>query len=236
MRLAVLTTQTLHHAYFVRELAKFWPIERVFVETRSAKAPFDTAHPFEVLREVYESELWFEGADGALEDLAETTVFDSLNSPSAIQELNDFRADVAVVFGTGKLSVDVIRTCPNGMVNLHGGDPEKYRGLDTHLWAVYHREFDELVTTLHYVNATLDDGDIIGREPINLLPGTKLHQLRQFNTKTCVKLVKDALVKFEKNGSFPVHPQIKSGRSYSFMPTVLKELCVNHFERYTKNL
>ena len=46
-------------------------------------------------------------------------------------------------------------------INLHGGDPEKYRGLDSHLWSIYHEDWASLVSTLHVVSKDLDAGDSI---------------------------------------------------------------------------
>ena len=40
----------------------------------------------------------------------------SCNSAEMLQEIQDERPDFAVVFGTGKLSVDEI---PDGMINVH---------------------------------------------------------------------------------------------------------------------
>ena len=37
---------------------------------------------------------------------------------------------------------------------------EKYRGLDSHLGALWHRDYSELKTCLHQLSDTLDDGDI----------------------------------------------------------------------------
>ena len=49
----------------------------------------------------------------------------------------------------------------NKIFNLHGGDPEKYRGLDSHYWSIYHNDFKSLITTLHKVRPILDTGEIV---------------------------------------------------------------------------
>ena len=47
MKLVVLSTDTLHHAFIVREIAKAHPVELVISELRSLSPPFETHHEFE---------------------------------------------------------------------------------------------------------------------------------------------------------------------------------------------
>jgi folate-dependent phosphoribosylglycinamide formyltransferase PurN len=236
MRLAVLTTETLHHAYFVRELSRHHPIQLVMGESSGIIPPFDITHSFEASRDVHERDTWFGGLDVDLASFAPTSAVRSMNDPAAVQQLRDTSPDVVIVFGTGKLHPPVIDLCPHGIVNLHGGDPENYRGLDTHLWAIYHRDFSALVTTLHGLTAELDDGEIVGRHALPLSHGMRLHELRRVNTEVCVRLVTNALEGFARRGHFASRPQTRCGRYYSFMPSVLKALCVQRFEKYTTRL
>ena len=141
-----------------------------------------------------------------------------------------------IVFGTGKVSKQVIQVCPNGIINLHGGNPEEYRGLDSHLWAIYHHDFSGLVTTLHRINEELDDGDIILQMPIQLRPDMGLHELRRYNTDVCIEMVLSAFDMFNRQGYMIDRPQQKRGRYYSFMPSVIKEICLKYFNQYVVNL
>jgi methionyl-tRNA formyltransferase len=234
MKLVVLTTETLHHAYFVRELQRAHPIAEVLVETEARRAPFPTAHPFEITRDQLEREVFFGGQPRPISAFAPCQEWTSMNRPEAVAALARARPDVVVVFGTGKLSPEVIAVCPQGIINLHGGDPEEYRGLDTHLWAIYHRDFANLVVCLHRLNARLDDGEILARAPIPVSPGLTLPELRARNTQVCVELTRQALDEHARTGSFTTTPQARIGRYYSFMPAVLKDLCVANFERFTR--
>ena len=122
------------------------------------------------------------------------------------------------------------------MVNLHGGNPEEYRGLDSHLWAIYHNEFINLITVLHLVDSNLDTGDIVETSNIELFAGMDIKALRKINTEICLNITIKALSNYEKNNIFDSRPQLKIGRYYSFMPSVLKDSCVKNFLRYTKDL
>ncbi|MFQ5651443.1 MAG: formyltransferase family protein [bacterium] len=236
MRIAVLTTETTHHTFFVRELGKVFPELCVVVEQQTLSPRFETHHPFEHEREEYERRVFFDGNGTTLADIARPFLVDSVNDPRALEHLTRLKPDVMVVFGTGIIREELLRLASPNMVNLHGGDPEAYRGLDSHLWAIYHRDYSNLITTLHYVNKDLDDGEIILQAPIRLFPGMRLHELRRFNTEVCVQLVVSALDMYARFGRFISRPQRSSGRYYSFMPAVLKDICVKRFESYTAKL
>lgn len=234
MKLVLLTTDTLHHVYFVRELAPRFPLARIFVETTGVTAPFPTAHPYEAERDDYERTHWFGAAPPPLETFAPVTRCARMRGAAA--ELRALAPEVIVVFGTGRLGAEVIGTCPTGIINLHGGDAERYRGLDSDLWSIYHGDFAALAVTLHRLNAELDDGELILEAPIPLHRGMGLHELRAVKTEVCVRLVVAALAMYQALGAFISRPQRQQGRYYSFMPAPLKDLCVERFAQHTREL
>lgn len=234
MKLAILTTETLHHLYFLKKLRSKFEICAVFLEDSNNKAPFDTSHPVEKERDEYELEDWFKGKIPETEEFCDSVYrFNSVNEDDSVNLIKEIKPDVTVVFGTGKISAEFIEKCPGFLLNLHGGDPQKYRGLDTHLWAVYHNEFEELVTTLHVVAPRLDAGEIVGILPLPIKKGMGMKHLRQINTEVCVSLVCNALNEYQQTGKISSEKQKSLGRYYSFMPAVIKEICVKKFHRYT---
>ena len=236
MRLVILTTETLHHCYFVREVTASNPVDLVVIEGDHPIAPFDTHHAFEDQRDAYERATWFGDGRASIEEFAETLEVKSANDPDAIDRLRRIQPEVIVVFGTAKLSRAVIATCPHGIVNLHGGDPEHYRGLDSRLWTIYHGDYEQLKVTLHRVNERLDGGEIVVQRPLPLRRSMGIHELRHVSTEVCVDVVRTALGQWGGDGGFASTPQRQTGRYYSFMPAALKELCKNKFEAYTRNI
>jgi Formyl transferase len=236
MRIALLTTDTVHHAYFVREIAGQYPETKVFCETEPLSTPFETAHPFERDRDRYEREAWFAGALPVLDDFASCVRAPVIGGSALEIELERNAPDVTMVFGTRKLPRSLIERCRGPLLNFHGGDPEAYRGLDSHLWAIYHRDFGALSTCLHVVSERLDDGPIVAIAPVPLKKGMKLCQLRQSNTELCVRLALGVLEALKREGRIVSRPQRCRGRYYSFMPAVLKCSCVARFAAYTEEL
>lgn len=233
LKVAILTTETLHHAYFVREIVTRYPATEVFCERNVLIAPFETSHPYEAVRDGYERNYWFGGGAATLADFAAVTTFSSINDEAAMIALRRFDPDVLVNFGTGKVKEPVLNFKVGRFFNLHGGDPQRYRGLDSHLWAIYHGDFSGLVTTFHRLTSTLDAGDIVLMQALPLRPHMALHELRVANTKVCVDMTLAALAQIAIEGDVRGQPQVGKGRYYSFMPAVLKQVCVGKFERFT---
>ncbi len=236
MRLVIATTETTHHNFIVRELIKGYPITHVLCETESVSPPFEVFHPYMKLQEEHELSAFSSGKLPSLESLAPTTRVDTINSVDSRNTLVDLKPDVVIVAGTRRWGIPLIEACSARIVNLHGGDPESYRGLDSHLWAIYHGDFESFFVTLHRLNAELDDGEVIAQGRILLDRDMKFHELRARNAQLCVELLVDALQTYERVGDFVSTPQQRKGRYYSFMPTVLKDICVARFERFTAKL
>lgn len=233
LKVAVLTTETLHHAYFVREIAARYPATEAFCERNVLCAPFETTHPYEAERDRHEQEFWFGGRRAGLADFVPVTTLPSINDDAALAALRRFDPDVLVDFGTGKVKGPVLNFRPDRFFNLHGGDPQQYRGLDSHLWAIYHGDFSGLVTTLHRLTAALDAGDIIFTREVPLREAMSLHELRATNAQVCVDMTLSALAQIAAKGDVSGARQVGQGRYYSFMPAVLKEICVGKFTKFT---
>lgn len=179
MNVALLTTETSHHLFFAAEVAARHQLALVVVETGALVPPFETRHPFEDERDAYERENLLGNSPPRFEEFARTVEVESVDAADSL--LRDAHADVALVFGTRRLAPTTIAAAAPCCLNLHGGDPERYRGLDTHLWAIYHRDFANLVTTLHRVDPGLDTGDIVLESAVPLASGMRLHEFRAAN-------------------------------------------------------
>jgi methionyl-tRNA formyltransferase len=236
MRVCILTTETPHHTYFTKALAADGHDVLALVEERVSVPRYEIAHPFEAERDNFERAEWFSGREARIRDFAEARTFTDINLPACLDSLTDFAPDLTVTFGTGRLRAEMIARGGDRLVNLHGGDPEHYRGLDTHLWAVWHKDFGSLATCLHRVAEGLDTGDVFACLPVEVAPGSGLHQLRKANTETCLQLTRMAVCQLQAEGHLTTRPQRQVGRYYSFMPSALKAVCVQQFSRFTARL
>lgn len=63
-----------------------------------------------------------------------------------------------------------------GCINIHNSPLPKYRGMLPNFWQMYHGE-KAVGTTIHRINASLDDGNIIVQSETPILPGESLDSL-----------------------------------------------------------
>lgn len=235
MKIALLTTDTTHHLFFAKELNKYCKVNAIAIEESSFQPQFETKHQFEAKRDKYEIDTLLEN-DDSFENICSTNRFNNINDKECFSYISKIEPDIIIVFGTGLVRKRLINLCPDGIINLHGGDPQQYRGLDSHLWAIYHKEFEQLITTLHRLNNKLDDGEIINQLPINISRNFDIKKLRAENTKVCLKLVLTAIKDYQKKGQFNSYLQKQKGRYYSFMPSCLKEICVKNLQEHVRRL
>lgn len=232
VRVALLTTDTPHHVFFAQRLAEMGDLVLTVVETTGLHVPYETHHPFEDERDAYEVEELLGGRRRGLGEVAPVVRCKNANVPEAVGALGDAAPEVTFVFGTGVLRRGLIDAIPGHLLNLHGGDPERYRGLDTHLWAIWHNDPAGLVTALHELEPRLDAGAIVAAEALRLPLRLPLAHLRALNARVCVRLAEAALERVADGSPLDARRQRQLGRYYSAMPSVLKQVCVERMERW----
>ena len=85
---------------------------------------------------------------------------ESINDPSVIEVLRRANPELVVVLGTSIIKESVLAAAPC-FVNLHAGITPLYRGSHGQFWAVVNRDFDNIGTTLHFVDKGIDTGAIL---------------------------------------------------------------------------
>ena len=98
MQLVVLTTGAVRRRYLVEKLQARFPIARVLVETRDPPPPYPTAHPLDDARKTRERDNWYDGNPPTFESIADVQSFENLNEPEAVDQLQDLKPDVLLVF------------------------------------------------------------------------------------------------------------------------------------------
>ena len=236
MNTVLLTTFTCHHSYFAAAVRDEFPWRAIFLENDKTHSFSKAHHGFEKAQYEYERRELGGGLWDSMNDIAPTKTFPCLNDAECVAALRALNPEVVIVFGTGRLKPSVIEVASRACLNLHGGDPEEYRGLDSHLWAIYHQDWRSLITTLHHVDSRLDTGDIVLQEQLRLSRHVKLYELRAVNTRACVNLVLMALDSLHRRGWLPRRCQRRHGRYYSSMPRELKKVCARKFNKHVKEL
>lgn len=137
----------------------------------------------------------------------------AINVPVYVDEIRALKPDVIAVCGTSILKKAIIAIPPKGVVNLHGGLAQWYRGVWTTLWAVYNREPEYVGATVHYVSEGIDDGNIIYQGRPVISEDDNQETLYVKVVKLGIELMLKALNEIG-DGTVRSHPLTRKGRLY----------------------
>lgn len=234
MKILLLTTDTTHHTKFTESLAQHAEVVVVSESKSSVRPDFATAS--EILapqQKAYELDRWFGGSDVQLRDICDPIEIPSVNSFNFTDFKSTFQQDFTLVFGTSILSRGTIRAIGTQIFNFHGGDPQSYRGLDSHLWCAYHADWQNLKVALHVLEATIDTGPLLTLQEVDIEYQSSLHQLRAFTTELCISMIFNLINTWPEPVASHSMQFYERGRYYSHMPAVLLDRCRHNYSRWT---
>ena len=248
LNIAVLTTDTAHHRFFLRELNRELPKEARVVMTLFEERPYpmrrkrlkhiytNFSNPWKALVEnpyiqpksftlrqaAFERPRFFPGNDDSLPSHVESHRVWSVNNDQSQSIIDRVSPDLILVYGTGLVKKKIFGKPPLGTVNAHGGKLPNYRGLDTNLWAAFEGRPQDMMLTLHQMDETFDTGPVYASRPI--LPNGELsiYSLRYFTALICTQMYLDLVESFIA-GTATATPQSDApSRYYSLMPWAFK--------------
>lgn len=234
-KIIILASDTLHRRYFIKQIISSGiEVELVIFETDLVQPTFETG-PFYIEEEAdFEKKNFFTAFDDSLAAV-DVHYVKNINSSEAESLIRNAQSDLAVVFGTRKVKENITSLFSEGLMNVHRGIAQAYRGLDTNLWAIYHEDFSNIGVTVHDVNNVLDTGHIIKQSVLDIQPGTEIFQLRYYETLLATQLTIEALLD-HLSGCIQFTPQEQIGRYYSFMPLVIKKTLPAKLKKYLNSL
>ena len=258
MRVAILTTDTKHHRYFANKLsarAETWVLMETrtldysrlyFKHLRRRKTPWALldnpylrlpAPTFDRLQGEFEDHFWDDGTPSAFQGHQELTTFPSANDPACISVLKEVRPELIISFGTGLIRREILGL-DAFKVNIHRGILPRYRGLDADLWALYHRDFDRVGTTVHRLDAQFDTGPIVAQERLELGPSMRAHQIRYHTTLQATRMIEGLIDRMASDGGpGELVPQdLSQGRQYSHIPPLKRWLAIRRFHAHVLGL
>ena len=220
MKIIFITSLDLHHKFIISKIYDKFKNIKIFKDKEKIKSKFNTSFTLLKKQSLYEKKLWLKKKI----KLPEVISIKNANKISNIKKIKKLKPQIIVALGAIKLNKNFIKNFKKiKIINLHGGNPNYYRGLDSHYWAIYHNDFKNLQVCLHFIENKLDTGKIIQIKKIKLFKNMKLHQLRSKNAE----IAEEILSKFLTNILSKKRIMLKknySGRYYSFMPTPIKKI------------
>lgn len=127
--------------------------------------------------------------------------------------VRDQNPDIIAVCGASILKSDMLSIPGHGVLNLHGGLAQFYRGLFTTDWAIHNSEPECIGATVHFVSEGVDDGDVVyqGRPGIEERdnPNTLYRKVVELGVEMMARAIWDI-----EHGRCHSTPLISKGRLY----------------------
>lgn len=234
MKILILTTNTYHHLFFTKEIKKKYKNLSVILEKKINRYPFSTNHQIINKIKKFEKNFFFKNKDEKFSNKIETN---NINDANCIKHIKQIKPNIIISFGIGLMKSKFLNNFRDlKIVNLHGGDLHHYRGLDSHMWSIYHNDFKSLITTLHYAQKKIDSGNIIFTKKILINNKTKFVSIRSLNTINCIQIVIKFLRLVELRKKIKTTKNYSLGRYYSAIPKVLISRCITNYQKYIKKI
>lgn len=139
---------------------------------------------------------------------------DYICAPSVSDLLQSAKPDLTVVMGTSILKGHVLSAAGPHVINIHGGYLPDYRGNHCFFFAMYHRRFDRIGSTIHFLNAGIDTGDIIEVVVPRIGPEDNAEMLYCRAEKRAIHRVSELIHAVQDGGEFKRTPQPFRGHLY----------------------
>jgi methionyl-tRNA formyltransferase len=129
----------------------------------------------------------------------------ALREQEAVALLESLQPDFLVLGGAPILPEAVLRTARIGTLNAHPGLLPRYRGVDVVAHAVLNG--GPIGATVHYVDAGVDTGGVLGRVEVSPVPGDSLASLQARVETAGGVLLARVLARLVRGEEVPPEPQ-----------------------------
>lgn len=228
MKRLVITSTYPRHIEFVKTLERYYEIEHVFCEHKNQN-------------NVQFSKLESKFFKNNFEDIKSKTTnikCGEINSDNLKEKILKINPDIILTFGCSLLKEKIFDIPKLGCVNIHTGIVQMFRGVDSCYWAIYNDQPQAIGVTVHYINKTIDAGNVlIQSRTKNLDPSDTPYSVFLKTCKTGFELLSDNLVKIEKQ-NIKSQPLSKKGDLYlkkhmtQNVMNAVNNMCSNTISRY----
>lgn len=143
---------------------------------------------------------------------------DSVNRPEAVEWLRQLQPDLIVNMRTRNIYKNIILGLPRiGCINIHHGILPENRGTMCDLWAW--AEGRPVGFTIHWMNAKIDDGDIIVRREVDVKGLRCYLDIPQASSRVEAEALLEVLGVIRKNGRVVGMPNRTEAVDYRRNPT-----------------
>lgn len=176
MRIVVITSNHLRHLAYAKMLHDRTTVSKVFIEEKSAGSRSGSL-------QLKERE-YFPTISGWMPDSYVGCRNGEINSLRIQEEIKKQAPDIIFVFGSSLLKENIYSIPKVGCINIHTGLVQYYRGVDSSFWALHDSRPDRIGATVHFIDKSIDAGEIIFQGKPDIL--SKTDNLDDVFLKNCI--------------------------------------------------
>jgi methionyl-tRNA formyltransferase len=142
----------------------------------------------------------------------------NVNDPVFLASIRSSVLDLIISVAAPQIFRESLLAIPkHGCINIHNAKLPKYRGMLPNFWQMYHGE-KAVGTTIHRINAKLDDGDILLQRESPIEPGESLEALIRRTKRFGARLMIEAVQGIREGRLQPI-PNNSAEATYFSFPT-----------------
>lgn len=142
----------------------------------------------------------------------------NINAPEFLAEVAQWNLDLLISVAAPQVFREPLIGLPRlGCINIHNSKLPKYRGMLPNFWQMFHGE-KMVGTTIHRINAGIDDGDILMQEETPIQMGEDLDSLIRRTKILGARFMVEMLRRFRTN-EVRALPNPREEATYFTFPT-----------------
>lgn len=182
MKLAIITSRSLRHCFFVNTIARAHGVAGVVREAKRDPVTESKGDQPAVLikhleeRDEAERRYFAEHLAPACRDVLDVGVGGS-NSPLVYTFLEAHNPDAVLLFGTSIIKSPLLSRFEGRIINMHLGLSPYYRGAATNFWPLVDGEPECVGATIHHAIPKVDAGAILNQTRPELVATDRAHDI-----------------------------------------------------------
>jgi methionyl-tRNA formyltransferase len=204
MRAVIITSNNLRHMAYAKMVCDSTKVNLIIIEGK----PYKSEAHFQREKE------WFSGIE-SWKPTAQVVECEqgSVNNDVFVQIIKNTKPDIIFTFGCSLLKESIFKIPEKGCVNIHTGIVQMFRGVDSSFWAIHDDKPEGIGATLHYIDKSIDAGEIIDQRQVILHVDDDLQDLFLKSCEVGFELLKENLSKI-KNGEVQTSSLKTRGKLY----------------------
>ena len=142
----------------------------------------------------------------------------NVNDAGFLATIRPMGLDLIISVAAPQIFREALLAIPrHGCINIHNAKLPKYRGMLPNFWQMYHGE-KTVGTSVHRINAKLDDGEILLQRETPVEPGESLESLIRRTKRFGARVMIDAVQRIREGRLEPI-PNDSAEATYFSFPT-----------------